>query len=221
MSEIKLPIDEELTESEIATNVVMEALVAELAANDDEKKPIVPDEISILPLRENVIFPMLIAPLSVSRESSIQLIDEAVSSNNRVVGVVTQRDPYSNEPGFDGIYGYGCAVIIRTLVKLPDAVRLIVQGVQRFKILEPIESSPYMKAKIEVIDEPQMVPGTEEEIEALRRTVASIFEQAIRLSPGMPDELKSLTQAVNESNVMADLIAAARVACIPVTRETK
>jgi ATP-dependent Lon protease len=208
MSEIKLPIDEELTESEIATNVVMEALVAELAANDDEKKPIVPDEISILPLRENVIFPMLIAPLSVSRESSIQLIDEAVSSNNRVVGVVTQRDPYSNEPGFDGIYGYGCAVIIRTLVKLPDAVRLIVQGVQRFKILEPIESSPYMKAKIEVIDEPQMVPGTEEEIEALRRTVASIFEQAIRLSPGMPDELKSLTQAVNESNVMADLIAA-------------
>ncbi|MEY4882020.1 MAG: hypothetical protein RLZ87_1453, partial [Armatimonadota bacterium] len=207
MSEIKLPIDEELTESEIATNVVMEALVAELAANDDEKKPIVPDEISILPLRENVIFPMLIAPLSVSRESSIQLIDEAVSSNNRVVGVVTQRDPYSNEPGFDGIYGYGCAVIIRTLVKLPDAVRLIVQGVQRFKILEPIESSPYMKAKIEVIDEPQMVPGTEEEIEALRRTVASIFEQAIRLSPGMPDELKSLTQAVNESNVMADLIA--------------
>ena len=135
MSEIKLPIDEELTESEIATNVVMEALVAELAANDDEKKPIVPDEISILPLRENVIFPMLIAPLSVSRESSIQLIDEAVSSNNRVVGVVTQRDPYSNEPGFDGIYGYGCAVIIRTLVKLPDAVRLIVQGVQRFKIL--------------------------------------------------------------------------------------
>ena len=99
MSEIKLPIDEELTESEIATNVVMEALVADLAANDDEKKPIVPDEISILPLRENVIFPMLIAPLSVSRESSIQLIDEAVSSNNRVVGVVTQRDPYSNEPG--------------------------------------------------------------------------------------------------------------------------
>jgi ATP-dependent Lon protease len=208
MSEVKLPIEDELSEQEVAANIIMEALANEAAQNDDEKKPIVPDEIPIMPLRENVIFPMLIAPLSVSRESSIQLIDEAVSSNNRVIGVVTQRDSLSNDPGFDGIYGYGCAVIIRTLVKMPDAVRLIVQGVQRFKILEPITTEPYLKAKIQVIEEPEIAEPDAEEIEALRRTVASIFEQAIRLSPQLPDELKSLTQAVNESNVMADLVAA-------------
>lgn len=208
MSEVKLPIEDELNEQEVAANIIMEALVNEAAQNDDEKKPTIPDEIPIMPLRENVIFPMLIAPLSVSRDSSIQLIDEAVSSNNRVIGVVTQKDALSNDPGFDGIYGYGCAVIIRTLVKMPDAVRLIVQGVQRFKILEPITTEPYLRAKIEVIEEPE-IPETEaEEIEALRRTIASIFDQAIRLSPQLPDELKSLTQAVNESNVMADLVAA-------------
>ncbi|MFQ3669755.1 MAG: LON peptidase substrate-binding domain-containing protein, partial [Fimbriimonadaceae bacterium] len=105
------------------------------AANDDPPgeeecfRPPVPNELNILPLRDSVIYPMLIAPLSVARESSVQLIDESIVGNNRVIGVVAQRRPSIETPGFDDVYGYGCAVIIRTLVKMPDAVRLIVQGV--------------------------------------------------------------------------------------------
>lgn len=202
MADLKLPVEETESHAEPEAPQIQEGFL------EEEKKPIVPEEISILPLRDSVVYPMLIAPLSVTREAGVRLIDDAVGGNNRVIGVITQRDPQPDEPGFDGVYEYGCAVIIRTLVKLPDAVRLIVQGVQRFRIIERLQSEPYLRARIELIDEPHTLSGTEEEIEALRRTVASMFEQAIRLSPGLPEELRSLTQAVNETNVMADLVAA-------------
>jgi ATP-dependent Lon protease len=206
MPDLKLPIeDENINVENDESFIVTELLTSE---GEVDTKPVVPEEISILPLRDSVIFPMLIAPLSVARQASIQLIDEAVSSNNRVIGVIAQKNPQSDEPGFDGVYDYGCAVIVRTLVKMPDATRLIVQGVQRFKIIERISETPYLRAKIEVIDEPVEGSVEAEELEAMRRTVASMFEQAVRLTPGMPDELRSLTQSVNETNVMTDLVTA-------------
>lgn len=201
MSDIKLPIEDEIINAELAVAAVD-------AAEEDSPKPIVPDEISILPLRDSVVYPMLIAPLSVSRENGVRLIDESVSNSNRVIGVVAQRDPSQDEPGFEGVYEAGCAVIIRTLVKMNDTVRLIVQGIQRFRIVERLSEEPYLRARIELIEEPSTEGQSEEELEALRRSVSALFEQAIRLSPALPDELRSLTQAVNEPNVMADLVAA-------------
>lgn len=202
MAEVKLPIlEDELVDIEPG-----DPQLDELA--EEESKPDVPSEINILPLRDSVIYPMLIAPLSVAREASVQLIDESIVGNNRVIGVIAQRRPQIESPGFEDVYEYGCAVIIRTLVKMPDAVRLIVQGVSRFRITERIQEEPYLRAKIEVIEEIAPPPEKAEEIEALRRSVASLFEQAIRLSPQLPDELRTLTQAVQETNVMADLVAA-------------
>jgi ATP-dependent Lon protease len=202
VAEVKLPIlEDELVDIEPG-----DPQLDELA--EEESKPDVPSEINILPLRDSVIYPMLIAPLSVAREASVQLIDESIVGNNRVIGVIAQRRPQIESPGFEDVYEYGCAVIIRTLVKMPDAVRLIVQGVSRFRITERIQEEPYLRAKIEVIEEIAPPPEKAEEIEALRRSVASLFEQAIRLSPQLPDELRTLTQAVQETNVMADLVAA-------------
>ncbi len=201
MAEVKLPVEDELIEEVLSEPQIQDP-------SDEEPKPDVPSELNILPLRDSVIYPMLIAPLSVSREAGIQLIDESVVGNNRIIGVVAQRHPNEENPGFDDVYEYGCAVIIRTLVKMPDAVRLIVQGVSRFRIVERLSESPYMRARIEVIDEPEADSEKAEEIEALRRSVAALFEQAIRLSPNLPDELRTLTQAVQETNVMADLVAA-------------
>src|SRR5579885_764574 len=201
MPEVKLPVEEELSQSTEGEPIIQDE-------GEGDHRPVVPDVINILPLRDSVIYPMLIAPLSVSRESSVQLIDESVTGNNRVIGVIAQRRPQDESPTFDDVYEYGCAVIIRTLVKMPDAVRLIVQGVQRFKILEHIHETPYLRAKIEVIEEPAVPAEKSSDLEALRRSVAALFEQAIRLSPQLPDELRTLTQAVQETNVMADLVAA-------------
>lgn len=201
MAEVKLPIQDEDVLEDLSEPQIQ-------GVSDEEHRPDVPGELNIMPLRDSVVYPMLIAPLSVSREAGIQLIDESIVGNNRVIGLVAQRSAFNEQPGFDGVYEYGCAVIIRTLVKMPDAVRLIVQGIQRFKIVERIHEQPYLRARIEVIDEPEVPEDKAEEFEALRRSVAALFEQAIRLSPQLPDELRTLTQAVQETNVMADLVAA-------------
>jgi len=202
MSDVKTPLETEPTEPEL------EAELHDEDPSSEEFRPEVPTEISILPLRDSVIYPMLIAPLSVARDSSIQLIDESIVGNNRVIGVIAQRKPHIEQPTFDDVYETGCAVIIRTLVKMPDAVRLIVQGISRFRIVERLQETPYIRARVEVIDETPASEETAEDVEALRRSVAALFEQAIRLSPQLPDELRSLTQAVQETNVMCDLVAA-------------
>ena len=200
MPEVKLPIEDE--------PITIEGPEPRLEDTHEEHRPDVPDVINILPLRDSVIYPMLIAPLSVARDASVQLIDESIVGNNRVIGVVAQKKPQIENPGFEEVFEYGCAVIIRTLVKMPDAVRLIVQGVQRFRIVERIHEHPYLRARIEVIEESQIPEDKAEEVEALRRSVAALFEQAIRLSPQLPDELRTLTQAVQETSVMCDLVAA-------------
>lgn len=199
MPDIELPVEEVEETPESTPVLVMEP--------EDEALPQVPDELALLPLRDSVIYPMLIAPLSVGRDSSIKLIDDSVSGQNRIIGVVTQREPMQDEPGFDDVYEYGCAVVVRTLMKAPDAVRLIVQGVSRFRIVERLQTEPYMKAKIEVLPEPE-AGEDEEEIEALRRSVAALFDQAIRLAPNLQEELRGLTTSVTEPNILTDLVAA-------------
>ncbi len=202
MAEVKLPIQEDESPSEEIAEPKLDEL------QQDEPRPDIPAVLNILPLRDSVVYPMLIAPLSVARESGVQLIDDSIVGNNRVIGVIAQRDPSTETPHFDDVFDYGCAVIIRTLVKMPDAVRLIVQGVARFKIIERVQEEPYLRARIEVIEEQLPSPEQAEEVEALRRSVAALFDSAIRLSPQLPDELRTLTQAVQEVNVMADLVAA-------------
>ncbi|HWP31569.1 MAG TPA: endopeptidase La [Fimbriimonadales bacterium] len=183
-------------------------LLVKDAEEEEQKRPEIPEELNILPLRDSVIYPMLIAPLSVGRPASVRLIDETVSANNRIIGVVAQKDPAIDTPGFDDVYSYGCAVIIRTLAKTPDSTRLIVQGIVRYRITSAIHEEPYLRAKVEIIEEPPIPENQQEEIEALRRTIVQLFDKAVSLAPQLPDELKTLTQAVTEPGVLADLVCA-------------
>lgn len=99
-----------------------------LDMNGEAAKLTIPEELSLLPLRETVLFPLVVSPLSAGRESSIKLIDDAVTSGNRVMGVAAQRSAETDRPGFDDIYHVGTAVVIHTMMRLPDGIRLIVQG---------------------------------------------------------------------------------------------
>ncbi len=201
MSELELPIDDDVLEMDFAGPT--------LEVGPDEDAHIdIPTELNVLPLRDSVIYPMLIAPLNVGRATGVQLIDESVVGQDRIIGVCVQRDPLTDEPGFDDIYDVGCAVIIRTLMKTPDQVRLIVQGIARFKVLERLQERPYLRAKVQQLEDLPVPESSAEEIEALRRSIAALFDQAVRLSPTMPDELRSLTTAVQEPSVMSDLVAA-------------
>ncbi|HET6456656.1 MAG TPA: endopeptidase La [Armatimonadota bacterium] len=180
-----------------------------LDMNGEAAKLTIPGELSLLPLRETVLFPMVVSPLSAGRESSIKLIDDSVTSGNRVIAVTSQRSADTDKPGFDDLYHVGTAVVIHTMMRLPDGIRLIVQGIHRIRLLEAVQTEPYLKVKIEVLQERTDYASEEvTELEALRRNVSSLFEKVLALSPNIPDEMKNLPTTITRPGLLADSIAA-------------
>src|SRR5215471_21366392 len=115
--------------------------VEELSTGD---RPLnLPDELPILPLRDTVLFPNSFMPLAVARESSVRLIDEAISGG-KLIGVFTQRDAAVDDPQQTDLYDIGTASHIHKMFKLPDgSLRLIVQGLTRLRLEEITETRPY------------------------------------------------------------------------------
>ncbi len=166
----------------------------------------VPDILAILPLRGTVLFPQAVVPLGAGRASSVRLIEEAVQ-HGRLVGAVTQRDPGEDAPRLEGLHRVGTVTVIHKVLKQPDGtLRLIAQGVGRFRILELVQDEPFLKARIEPVAED--APSDDLELEALARSTTTLFEKVVALSPTLPDELASVASAAENPGALADLIAA-------------
>ena len=171
-------------------------------------KPDVPDELNLLPLREVVIFPVVVAPLGVGRENSIRLVNESMANGNRLLGVSCLKDPTIENPTIDDVYKIGTVVATRMMSQAPEGIRLIVQGIQRFEILEAVQTTPYLRVKIRPIEEPEVSAEEKLEIEALRRNIGEQFAKIVALSNDLPDEMQSLPNNVPDPGVLTDLIAA-------------
>src|SRR5262245_66158684 len=110
----------------------------------------VPGELAILPLRDTILFPHAILPLAVARESSVALVNDAVKER-KVIGVVTQRDPAVDDPVESDLYRTGTLTHIHKMFKFPDgSLRLVVQGVQRFRLTQILQYRPFLKASIQL-----------------------------------------------------------------------
>jgi ATP-dependent Lon protease len=174
----------------------------------DERDPrgvSVPDIVGILPLRSAVVFPHAVVPLAAGRPSSIRLIEEA-TQGGRLVAAVMQKDPANDAPGADGLHAVGTLTIIHKVLKQPDGtMRLVVQGLGRLRVVEVIETTPYLRARVESLPEEEV---QDVEAQALTRSAASLFQQVVTLSPALPDELASLVSGADAAGQSADLIAA-------------
>ncbi len=187
---------------------VAEQIVSQINSEGDGHPPI-PEELSLLPLRDTVIFPVLVAPIAVGRENSIKLVDEAVSGGDRIIGVVALKDSSVENPTAGDIYPMGVAVIVRMMAKVPDGIRMIVQGVARIQIQQITSEEPYLKARVKVIDSKTEIAEEDKvEIEALKRSIGELFRKTVSLSQNMPDELAGLSTSIDDPAVMTDLIAA-------------
>ena len=172
----------------------------------DYRAGLVPDILALLPLRGTVLLPHAVLPLGAGRPSSVRLIEDAVQAG-RLVGAVMQRDPKENAPGPDGLYPIGTVTVIHKSVKQPDgSLRLIVQGLGRFRIVEVLEREPFLRARVQALDE--VAPAQDLELEALVRSVRTLFEKVVSLSPGLPDELINVVGNADEPGPLADVIAA-------------
>ena len=145
-----------------------------------------PDVLPILPLRGLVVYPQTGVPLTIGQPRSIRLVDDVVVGD-RMIGLIASKDPEQENPGPENLYHIGTVALIHRLFRAPDGtIRLLVQGISRFKVTEYTSLEPYLQAKVEAY------PETEEEgleVDALARNVRDQFGHIAEMIPSMPREL--------------------------------
>ncbi len=163
-----------------------------------------PAELPILPLSDLVVFPHMVASLVVTSASSIHLVDDVVAGS-RLLGLVLQRDPHVENPHADDLHEYGCAGRVMRMLKFPDdSVRVLVQGVQRIRVVKVEKEEPYIVARIAPLKDEV---DSSIELGALASNAGEQFQRIISLSPAMPDELKVAALNAQDPARLADLIA--------------
>jgi ATP-dependent Lon protease len=165
-----------------------------------------PAELPVLPLKETVVFPQSMTPLAIGQERSIKLVDD-VASGDRLLALVTARDPEQQEPGFDDLYEIGTAGIVHKLIRVPDGtLRILVQGLRRIRLERRVSDDPYLVAAFtevrDVLDD-----GKAREIEALTRNVQGTFGHVVSLVPYLPEELQLAAANVDDPSALCHLVA--------------
>jgi ATP-dependent Lon protease len=164
-------------------------------------------ELPILPVRETVLFPNAILPLTVGRESSLKLISD-LKEDEKFIGVVAQRDPRVDNPQAVDLFQIGTAAYIHKIIKLPSQnLFIFVEGLKRIAVEEIIRVEPYLQARVKPLDDvlpSQDTPG----FDALVRSVTSLFQQVVQLSPSLSDDLQTVVMNIEDPSRLADFIAA-------------
>lgn len=188
-----------------------------LMSQEDEEEmnnEVTPDILSILPLRNTVLFPGVVIPITVGRDKSIKLIKDAYRGD-RIIGVVSQRDVGIEDPTFEQLNEVGTVALIIKMLQMPDGnTTVIIQGKQRFRLNEEVQSDPYIKASIQKFEE--LRPKADKEFKALMASIKEMAMQIIQLSPNIPSEagiaiknIESTSFLINfiSSNMNADVAA--------------
>ena len=175
-------------------------------AERDENELNIPDVLGILPLRGTVILPHAVAPLAVGRPGSVRLIQDALQGS-RILGAVMQRDPGAEDPRAHELHTIGTVILIHKALKQPDGtLRLVVQGISRFRISDVVQEAPFLRARIQRLTDEAPTAATLE-VEALARTASGLFQKVVALSPTLPDELVNVVGAAEGPSALSDLIA--------------
>jgi ATP-dependent Lon protease len=161
-------------------------------------------ELPLLPLRGVIVFPNMVIHLDVGREGSKNALDEAMLKDNLIL-LVTQKEAQIDEPENNDLYLMGTIVNIKQMLKLPGGtIRVLVEGLNRARIKEFVQSKPYFKVLVEELQESEAKTA---EIEALTRSVLLQFEQYIKLSKKIPLEVLTNVTEIEEPGRLADIIA--------------
>ena len=163
-----------------------------------------PSTLPILPLKETVVFPDSATPLAIGQERSIQLIDDVVA-RDRLLALVTVKNPEVETPAWDDLYDVGTAAIVHKLVKVPDGtLRILVQGIDRIKLDERVEDDPYLVGAFSAV--PDVLEETPE-LEALTRNVQMLYGRIVGLVPYLPAELELAAANVDDPSALSHLVA--------------
>src|SRR5688572_19560594 len=152
--------------------------------NNDEQT--IPENLPILPLRNTVLFPGVVLPITVGRDKSIKAVNDAYKGD-KLVGVVSQKDSNVEEPMVSDLVDIGTVARIVKLIKMPDGgTTIIIQGKKRFKIDEITSEDPYFKARISLLEDEAL--KDDNDFDAMVGSIKELAGQIIQLSPNLPSE---------------------------------
>jgi ATP-dependent Lon protease len=164
----------------------------------------VPEEVPVLAVRDTVVFPGALLPITVGRPSSVALVQSL--GENRTLAVVSQIDPRVESPGPDDLYRVGTICVMHKAIRVPrDNLLLFCEGVARARVREFTATEPFLRASVERI--PEVEPEVTSEVEALRQNVVSVFQQIVTASPNLSDDLAATAMHIAEPGKLADFIA--------------
>ncbi|MEO0108414.1 MAG: LON peptidase substrate-binding domain-containing protein, partial [candidate division WOR-3 bacterium] len=162
-----------------------------------------PDLLPVLPIRNGVLFPNLVTPVVVTTERSAKLVDEALASD-KLIMAVAQKNQGVEDAGPEDIYRVGSVATILKMLRIPDgSMRLLVQGLRRARIKELVLDRPYLRGRIERIEE---IEHKDIAVEALMRNVTNMFNQLASMVPYLPEELTTIAVNIDHPGRLADFI---------------
>src|ERR1700757_336237 len=170
-----------------------------------EKKHTVPDTLPILPVRDTVLFPGAVLPLTVGRESSLALVN-SLTGDEKLPGFVAQLDPRVEDPAAADLHKVGTLARVHKTVKMPNGnVVVFLEGLQRVNVVELLSLRPFMRAKVEA--QPDIIGENDAELEALHRNAQDLFRHVVGHSPQLSDDLQSVALNIDDRGRLADFIA--------------
>ena len=180
-----------------------------LMTSDDEveiNSTDLPEELAILPLRNTVIFPGVVAPITAGRDKSLRLI-RSITEEPKYVGMIAQRDGDNEDPGAADVFPIGTLAQIVKSFKMPDGnTTIIIQGKKRFKVLEWTQTEPYNRAKVEFL--PEFVPAEDDvEFNILMESIKDVAAQLIQDSPHIPTEAQTALDNIKSNTFLLNFIA--------------
>src|SRR5665647_3509187 len=174
-------------------------------ANEDNDAQPIPDELPLLPLRNTVLFPGVVIPITVGRDKSIKAVNDAYKTD-KLVGVVSQKDSSVEEPTVSDLVDIGTIAKIVKLIKMPDGgTTIIIQGKKRFKTDEITSDDPYFKAKITVLEDEPLADDSD--FAAMVGSIKELAAQIIQLSPNMPSEASIILKNIENPSFLIHFVS--------------
>ena len=183
-------------------------LIPLMTSEDEEliKNESLPDSLPILSLRNTVLFPGVVIPITAGRDKSIKLINDA-NKGSKVIGVVAQRDESVEDPNFEDIHEVGTVARILKVLKMPDGnSTVIIQGKKRFKISAPVLETPYMTAKINAVQE-QIPDSNSKTFKAAIDSIKDLALNIIKQSPNIPSEASFAIKNIESNSFLINFVS--------------
>lgn len=167
----------------------------------------VPFEISVLPLQQTTLFPETVIPLAVGRSRSIAAVESALATEEKLLACITIRteNVSGGEATPDDLYNVGTLVMIKRMMRDEEAMQLIVQGTERIRVLEWTQQQPFLRARAEIL--PELKVEDPDEVEAIKRNMQGLIQQALAMLPQVPAEIRSAVVSANDPVRLAYFLA--------------